>query len=90
MRRTSYVIAGFVAASAWSAVSSYLRPDATQRRSLAVIGTAAGVWRVRPAGHPVNATKEAVTMSTRVNRRAPATTFLAHFFGRGPVDEGRA
>ena len=28
-------------------------------------------------------------MSTRTDRRAPATTFLVHFFGRGLVDEGR-
>ena len=28
-------------------------------------------------------------MSTRMDRRAPATTFLVHFFGRGLVDEGR-
>lgn len=27
-------------------------------------------------------------MSTRTHRRAPATTFLIHFFGRGLVDEG--
>ncbi len=29
-------------------------------------------------------------MSTRMDRRAPATTFLVHFFGRGLVDEGRS
>ena len=28
-------------------------------------------------------------MSTRTDRRAPAQTFLIHFFGRGLVDEGR-
>jgi hypothetical protein len=28
-------------------------------------------------------------MSTRTRNRAPATTFLVHFFGRGLVDEGR-
>ena len=28
-------------------------------------------------------------MTTRTKRRAPATTFLVHFFGRGLVDEGR-
>lgn len=27
-------------------------------------------------------------MSTRMNRRTPATTFLVHFFGRVLVDEG--
>ena len=28
-------------------------------------------------------------MSNSTHRRAPATTFLIHFFGRGLVDEGR-
>ena len=28
-------------------------------------------------------------MSTRTDRRAPASTFLVHFFGRGLLDEGR-
>ncbi len=28
-------------------------------------------------------------MSTRTDRRTPATTFLVHFFGRGLEDEGR-
>ncbi|MCY3732323.1 MAG: hypothetical protein OXF98_13365 [Rhodospirillaceae bacterium] len=28
-------------------------------------------------------------MSIRTDRRAPAATFLVHFFGRGLVDEGR-
>lgn len=28
-------------------------------------------------------------MSTRMGRRAPASTFLVRLFGRGPVDEGR-
>ena len=29
-------------------------------------------------------------MSNHTHRRAPASTFLVHFFGRGLVDEGRA
>lgn len=28
-------------------------------------------------------------MRRHTDRRAPASTFLVHFFGRGPVDEGR-
>lgn len=28
-------------------------------------------------------------MSTRTDRRVPASTYLIHYFGRGLVDEGR-
>ncbi len=57
--------------------------------SLAVTGTAACVRGGAPAGRPISDTKEAAQMSTRINRRTPASTFSIHFFGRGLVDDRR-
>lgn len=53
-----------------------------------MIGTAAGVRGEATAVCPIRGTREAVYISRHTDRRAPASTFLVHFFGR-PVAEER-
>ncbi len=55
---------------------------------MAVTGTAAGVRERTVPPFPITATSEAAAMSTHTDRRAPASTFLTHYFGGGLIDEG--
>ena len=51
-------------------------------------GTAAGVRGRVSATLPITGTREDTAMSTHVDIRTPATTFLTHYFGGGLVDKG--
>ena len=64
-------------------------PVITPPKGRAAHGLDGGRWIWgEPATVPIAVTEEAQTMTDTLDRRAPAATFLTHYFGGGLVDKG--